>query len=169
MIPQLEELIEQYERGNLARREFLGALVGLTYGVVRPSATRAHALLPARNLTHVNIRVRDVKESERFYRELFGLPPVHDVVGAAYALDLPGGGFISLCPLNNPDCGLKDPPTPGDIDHFGLGVANFQAKTTARQLNERGLETYDAGSSVFIKDPNGTWIQISAPKESFRK
>jgi catechol 2,3-dioxygenase-like lactoylglutathione lyase family enzyme len=119
-------------------------------------------------LTHVNVRVRDVKESETFYRELFGLPRVHDVVGAAYALDLPGGGFISLCPMNNPDCGMTDPPALGDIDHFGLGVHNFKEGTTARQLKERGLETYDAGSSVFIKDPNGAWVQVSAPKESFR-
>ena len=120
-------------------------------------------------MTHVNIRVRDVKESERFYRELFGLPAVHDVVGAAYALDLPRGGFISLCPLSNPDCGLNDPPTLGDIDHFGLGSDNFKKGTTARQLKERGLETYDAGSSVFIRDPNGAWVQISAPNESFNK
>ena len=170
MIQQLEELVAQYERGYLARREFLGAVVALTYGATTaPPAARTRAVLAARNVTHVNIRVRDVKESETFYREIFGLPPVHDVVGAAYALDLPGGGFISLCPMNNPECGVTDPPALGDIDHFGLGVDNFKEGSTARQLRERGLETYDAGSSVFIKDPNGASIQVSAPKERFRK
>ena len=170
MVQELEGLIAQYERGHLARRDFLAALIALTSGAAAaPPASRAHAVLPARNLTHVNIRVRDVKESETFYRELFGLPPVHDVVGAAYALDLPGGGFISLCPMGNRDCGMNDPPTLGEIDHFGLGVDNFRKGTTARQLKGRGLETYDAGSSVFLKDPNGTWLQVSAPKESFEK
>ena len=166
MIRQLEELVSRFERGHIDRRQFLGALAAVTYSTIPslPSAT-----LPARNLTHVNIRVRDVRATERFYRELFGLPPVHTVVGAAYALDLPSGGFISLCPLNNSDCGLKDPPTLGDIDHFGLGVDNFKEGSTARLLKQRGLETYDAGSSVFVKDPNGTWVQVSAPTESFKK
>ena len=166
MIQQLEELVSRFEGGHIDRRHFLGALAALTSSTT-PSSTSA--LLPARNLTHVNIRVRDAQASERFYRELFGLPPVHTVVGAAYALDLPGGGFISLCPLNNPDCGLKDPPTLGEIDHFGLGVDNFKAGSTARLLKERGLDTYDAGSSVFVKDPNGAWVQLSAPRESFKK
>lgn len=166
MIQQLEELVSRFERGHIDRRHFLAALAALTHSTT-PSSPSTN--LPARNLTHVNIRVRDVKASERFYRELFGLPPVHTVVGAAYALDLPGGGFISLCPLNNPDCGLKDPPTLGEIDHFGLGVDNFKEGGTARLLNQRGLETYDAGSSVFVKDPNGAWVQLSAPKESFKK
>ena len=166
MVQQLEELVARFERGHIDRRHFLGALAALTYS---PGPSLPPAVLPARNLTHVNIRVRDVKASERFYRELFGLPPVHTVVGAAYALDLPGGGFISLCPLDNPDCGLNGPATLGEIDHFGLGVDNFEQGSTARLLKQRGLETYDAGSSVFVKDPNGTWVQLSAPKESFKK
>jgi catechol 2,3-dioxygenase-like lactoylglutathione lyase family enzyme len=116
----------------------------------------------------VNVRVRDVAESERFYRELFGMSRARDVVGAARALDLPGGGFVSLCALSNSDCGRKDPATPGEIDHFGLGVGNFRRAVTARQLQQRGLETVDAGSSVFVKDPDGAWIQLSTPTESFR-
>ena len=167
MIQQLEELVSRFERGHIDRRHFLRALAAFTYAA-RPMSPPS-ATLPARNLTHVNIRVRDVKASERFYRDLFGLPPVHTVVGAAFALDLPGGGFISLCPLDNPDCGLKDPPALGEIDHFGLGVDNFKEGSTARLLKQRGLDTYDAGSSVFVKDPNGAWVQISAPKESFKK
>ena len=170
MVRELEVLVAQYDGGHLARRDFLGALVAFTSGAAAASpAIQGRSVLPARNLTHVNIRVRDVKESERFYRELFGLPPVHEIVGAAYALDLPGGGFISLCPTENPECGLKDPTTAGEIDHFGVGIDNFSKATTARQLKDRGLETYDAGSSVFLKDPNGAWVQVSAPKEPFKE
>ena len=166
MIQQIDELVSRFERGHIDRRYFLGALAALTYSRTSLSSS---ATLPARNLTHVNIRVRDVKASEQFYRGLFGLPPAHTVVGAAFAFDLPGGGFISLCPLDNKDCGMNDSPTRGEIDHFGLGVDNFKAGSTARLLKERGLEIYDAGSSVFVKDPDGAWVQLSAPKESFKK
>jgi hypothetical protein len=71
MMQQLEELVARFERGHIDRRYFLGALAALTYSTIPSSSA---ATLPARHLTHVNIRVRDVKESERFYRELFGSP-----------------------------------------------------------------------------------------------
>jgi catechol 2,3-dioxygenase-like lactoylglutathione lyase family enzyme len=125
--------------------------------------------MPARNLTHINIRVRDVKASEQFYRTLFGLPPARLVVGGAYALNLPSGGFISLCALDNKDCGMNETPSPGEIDHFGLGIDNFKERSTAALLKERGFEVYDSGSSAFVKDPDGAWIQLSSPKELFKK
>jgi catechol 2,3-dioxygenase-like lactoylglutathione lyase family enzyme len=166
MIQQIDELISRFERGHIDRRHFLGALAALTYS---RTSLPSLAALPARNLTHVNIRVRDVKASEQFYRGLFGLPPAHSVVGAAYALDLPTGGFISLCPVDSKECGMNESPTLGEIDHFGLGVDNFKEATTAQLLKQRGLEIYDAGSSVFVKDPDGAWVQLSAPKETFTK
>jgi len=152
--------------GQLSRRDVVGALAIRTQA---PSRSQSQTAFPARNLTHVNVRVRDVKESERFYRDLFGLPSAREVVGAAFALDVPAGGFISLCPVSNPECGMGDPPTPGDIDHFGLGVENFRERITAEQLRSRGLEVVDGGSSVFVKDPNGVWVHLSAPTETFNK
>lgn len=51
----------------------------------------------------------------------------------------------------------------GEIDQFGVGIDGFEEGVTAKQLSGRGLEIYDAGSSVFVKDPNGAWVQLSAP------
>ena len=162
----LEELLSRYERGQVGRREFLSALAAMTPLAATGQPPSGFA---ARHLTHVSIRVRDVRESEKFYRELFGLPPMHDAVGGAFALDLPGGGFINLCPLDSRACGLKNPPTLGEIDHFGLGIENFQEGETTRQLKARGLNPVDAGDSAFIKDPNGTLVQVSAPAEPLKK
>ena len=58
MIQQLEELVSRFERGHIDRRHFLGALAALTHATT-PSARSAAQ--PARNLTQVNMRVRDVK------------------------------------------------------------------------------------------------------------
>ena len=156
----IEALVSQFERGELGRREFVGGLLALGVGS-RSSARRG--LVAARDLTHVNIRVRDVSATERFYRDLLGLPASHPVVGNAFALDLPSGGFISLCPLTEPDCGMKQGGPNGEIDHFAVGIDDFREDRTASMLKARGLEINDAGSSVFVKDPNGTWVQISAP------
>lgn len=169
MLNQLENLVAQFETGQLGRRDFLGAVMALTYSTVAPKTRRTGASFKMRNFTHVNIRVRDVNESEKFYRELFDLPRARGLVGAAFGLDLPDGGLISLCPMNNPDCGMNETPKLGEIDHFGVGIENFKEVETARQLKDRGLETYDSGTSVFVKDPNGTWVQVSAPKEAFKR
>jgi catechol 2,3-dioxygenase-like lactoylglutathione lyase family enzyme len=155
-----DDLLSRFERGELPRRDFLGAILALAYG---PRPQRTSAAFQARNLTHVNVRVADVTKAEQFYRDLLGVPPVRSVVGGAFGLDLPGGGFISLCPVDGPDCGVRPPGMNGEIDHFGVGIDGFEEGVTAKQLSARGLEIYDAGSSVFVKDPNGAWVQLSAP------
>lgn len=156
----IETQVSQFERGALDRRELVGCLLALAVGR-RPETRRG--LVAVRDLTHVNIRVRDVPATERFYRDLLGLPPSRPVVGNAFALDLPAGGFISLCPLSEPDCGMKQGGPNGEIDHFAIGIDDFREGQTASALKARGLEINDAGSSVFVKDPNGTWVQLSAP------
>jgi catechol 2,3-dioxygenase-like lactoylglutathione lyase family enzyme len=160
MRTSVEALVSQFERGQLDRREFVGALLAI--GVASPSLPRT-SLVTARDLTHVNLRVSDVAATERFYRELLGVPASRPVVGGAFALDLPTGSFISLCPLTEPDCGMKQGGPNGEIDHFAVGIDDFREGATAAALKARGLEINDAGSSVFVKDPNGTWIQLSAP------
>ena len=160
MHERIEALVSQFERGALNRREFVSGLVALGVG---PRPSKRRGLVRARDLTHVNIRVRDVPATERFYRDLLGLPASRPVVGNAFALDLPSGGFISLCPLTEPDCGMKQGGPNGEIDHFAIGIDDFREGATASALKARGLEINDAGSSVFVKDPNGTWVQISAP------
>ena len=160
MPKSVEDLVARFERGELPRREFLGAILALAYG---PRPQRTPGTFQARNLTHVNVRVADVKKAEQFYRDLLGVPPVRSVVGGAFGLDLPSGGFISLCPVDGPECGLRPPGMNGEIDHFGVGIDGFEEGVTAKQLSGRGLDIYDAGSSVFVKDPNGAWVQLSAP------
>jgi catechol 2,3-dioxygenase-like lactoylglutathione lyase family enzyme len=160
MPESVDDLVSRFERGELPRREFLSAILALAYS---PRPHLGAGVFQARNLTHVNVRVADVKKAERFYRDLFGVPPVRSVVGGAFGLDLPSGGFISLCPVDGPECGLRPPGTTGEIDHFGVGIDDFEEGVTARRLSGLGLEIYDAGSSVFVKDPNGAWVQLSAP------
>jgi catechol 2,3-dioxygenase-like lactoylglutathione lyase family enzyme len=161
MVESVEALVTQFERGEIARREFVAGLLAVAVG--RRSEGRT-GLVAARDLGHVNIRVRDVPATERFYRELLGLPASRPVVGGAFALDLPTGAFISLCPLTEPDCGMKQGGPNGEIDHFAVGIDDFREGATAGALKARGLEINDAGESVFVKDPNGTWVQLSAPR-----
>ena len=88
-------------------------VLALTLLAAAPARTLAQdGVLKARSLNHLNVRVADVARSEAFYRQVFGLPSVRPVVGTAFALDFPSGGFISLCPRSVATCvSFAAPPT----------------------------------------------------------
>jgi catechol 2,3-dioxygenase-like lactoylglutathione lyase family enzyme len=165
MMDQIDDLVKQYDAGNLKRRELLAAIALL----LKPAAALAqNGLFRGRSLNHLNIRVTDLARSESFYRRVLGLPPRRPVVGAAFALDFPGGGFISLCPLSVATCGQKPNARPGDIDHFGVGIDGFDATRVETQLKAAGFDRVLNGvTSVFVADPDGTMVQLSAVDQNY--
>jgi catechol 2,3-dioxygenase-like lactoylglutathione lyase family enzyme len=161
----IDDLLKQFERGTITRREVLGAIALL---VAPTQASAQEGMFRSRSLNHLNVRVTDLARSEAFYRRVLGLPVVRSVQGAAFALDFPGGGFISLCPLSVATCGVKPNARPGDIDHFGVGIDNFDASRVESQLKAAGFDQVrNAGASVFVSDPDGTAIQLSAADETY--
>ena len=167
MTESFDMLLKQYEAGRLTRRQLLGALTALAV----PSAAGAQgSAVRARALHHVNVGVADLDRSERFYRDLLGLPPRRYIVGDAYALDFPDGGLISLCPVEGGNCSLTaGSAVAGEIDHFGVGIENFDAERVAGALEAAGFEgVRQAGpTSVLVPDPDGLIVQLSAPAERF--
>jgi catechol 2,3-dioxygenase-like lactoylglutathione lyase family enzyme len=166
MIESVDGLLKQYEGGLLSRRELLAAIAVL---IAPKTAAAQKSVLQARTINHLNIRVNDVARSEAFYRNVLGLPAVRPVVGAAFALDFPGGGFLSLCPLSVASCGVKAGSRQGDIDHFGIGIDNFNAARVESALKAAGFSgVRNATTSVFVTDPDGVTLQLSAADQSYR-
>ncbi len=167
MRESFDHLLKQYEDGKLTRRQVLGAITALAVPVragAQPGRVRA------RSLNHVNIGVTDVAQSEAFYRTLLGVPARRYIVGDAYALDFPDGGLISLCPTQGGNCSLiAADAVPGQIDHFGVGIENFNAERVADELEAAGVEgVRQAGpTSVLVPDPDGVIVQLSSPTERF--
>lgn len=164
MYKAIDDFIEQYERGGLSRRQLVAGLAVLA---TPRASVSARTGVRASSLNHVNVRVTDLDRSVAFYRKAFALPTPRAVDGAASVLDLPGGGFISLCPLSVATCGVKPGAKAGDIDHFDLGIDNFNAARVIRQLKAVGVQAEGEGTSVFLSDPDGVMIQLSAPNERF--
>ena len=166
MTDSIDNMLRQYELGKMTRRELLAAMTVL---LATPTRSRAQdSVFKVRSFNRLNIRVTDVARSESFYRNLLGMPPVRPVVGAAFALNFPAGGSISLCPLSVATCGVRPNGRPGDIDHFGVGIDNFDAGRVESQLKAAGFDrVINAGTSVFVSDPDGTSIQLSAVGETY--
>ena len=167
MPESLDSLLTQYEAGRLTRRELLAAILVLA----APATSRAQAgAVRGRVLNHVNVGVADVARSETFYRDLLGLPARRYIAGDAFALDFPDGGLISLCPVSGGNCSLTaGDAVAGEIDHFGIGIDDFDAPRVASQLEAAGFEgvSQAGATSVLVPDPDGVIVQLSSSTERF--
>jgi len=154
MTDRIDRLVAEYDAGRLTRRQLLQALALLA----APAAASAQSGPPAmkgRLLHHVNVQVSDVAKSEAFYRTMFGLPPSRVVQGPDnHGLDLPGGGLIIL----------QRSDTPGKIDHFCVGVENWNADRLRAAAKAAGIERVigSAADNFFVADPDGLRVQVSA-------
>jgi catechol 2,3-dioxygenase-like lactoylglutathione lyase family enzyme len=152
MTDNLDALVTAYENGALTRRQLLQALAMIAAPAAQPPAAGA---TKARILHHVNVQVSDVARSESFYRTLFSLPASRVVQGPDnHGLDLPGGGLIIL----------QRSDTPGRIDHFCVGVENWDADRLRAAAKNAGIERVlgTAADNFFAIDPDGLRVQLSA-------
>lgn len=150
-----DSLITAYDAGTLTRRQLLQALTLTAVPFTGTAQSPNAAATKGRMLHHVNVQVTDVAKSEAFYRKLFGLPPSRVVQGPDnHGLDLPGGGLIILQRSDNP----------GRIDHFCVGVDDFDADRMRSAAKSAGLERVQgtASDNFFVIDPDGLRVQLSA-------
>jgi len=155
MIDNLDTLVASYEKGTLTRRQLLLALAAIAAPAAAGAQAPGGAVMKARMLHHVNLQVSDVARSEAFYRKLLGLPLSRIVQGPDnHGLDLPGSGLIIL----------QRSQTPGRIDHFCVGVENFDANRSRAAAKAAGFERVQgtAADNFLVTDPDGVRVQVSA-------
>lgn len=163
MLSFIEDLLAAFERGLVTRRDAVSALAlaalpgGLAVPRPRSPQSQSLGVLRGVNLNHVNLQVSDLDRSVEFYRKLLSLPPARPVPGRPYALDLADGvSFLSL-PQREPV---------GVIDHFCVGVENFEPERVGNALRDAGLDRdlQVAADFVYVTDPDGIRVQISTPE-----
>ena len=123
-------------------------------------------------LNHVSITVTDVAKAREFYTGLLGLEeiprPAFDFPGIWYSL----GGGLSLHIILNDKLvrpAVERETIQARYAHFALWTDD--ADKTAGQISELGLPCRDVVSGptglrqVFVKDPDGNWVEVYGPKE----
>lgn len=152
MEAMIANLVNRFEKGALSRRELIQGLAMLT--AAGSAASDAHAQdvgIKAARIDHVSIQVNDLPRAVAFYEKMFGLSVVsEDKPNEIVRLGV-GKVLVSL---------HHKSPT-GLVDHFAIGVENFNKETMTRALKERGAtpeENLDAG--FHIKDPEGMNVQL---------
>ena len=162
MSTEIEGLVKKFEARRLSRRELVTALAGLVASAgAAPAAAQELAVTKAaqgRTINHVSMAVTDVEKSAAFYKALLGLTEV----------SRPGNGGINLG-LSNGFLGLYKLPNPGTVNHFCIGVDDFDPDTMADRLKQQGIAaTVDrnpanrtsGGDQLYFSDPDKTRVQL---------
>ena len=142
----ISNLLKTYENGKLSRRNLVRGLALLAAG---SGAARA-AGFQGVAIDHVSVYVSDLQRSTEFYQRVFG--GVVQVREGNNAITLGKGRVV-----------LRKGMPPGKVDHFALGVENFNRESVMADLKSRGaapLEETDFG--LHVKDPDGFRVQLSA-------
>jgi catechol 2,3-dioxygenase-like lactoylglutathione lyase family enzyme len=162
MHPEIEGLVELYDRGRITRRQLLQGLLAIGVGGrlgVRGSngaanLNQAEPLFQTRTLNHVTLNVSDVARSKAFYQKLTGLPVRdEDKTFCEFRLE---GSFLGLY---TPAAGRR----PG-FDHFCFGVEQYDAPKALAKLKAAvpdAQPTLESGDQVYVRDPDGVRVQFA--------
>ena len=91
-------------------------------------------MIKARGLRHINLNVRDVNRSLKFYQEAFGLEVKFWEGKKLVFLHSPGvDETITLCQAK-----ADDPVAGGGISHFGFSIAKNSLDEIVHQIENAG-------------------------------
>ena len=165
MTNAIESLVGQYEHGVISRRQLLTGLATITSMAIpqsgngeedsrRGSAIEAESAFKAKSLNHVTLSVSNVKKSQHFYESILGLSVVSKQKNGVN-LGL-GDSFLGLYEI-------KETPR---INHFCLGLDQFQVQVAADRLKEFGIRPQVRldKPEVYFRDPDGITVQLENKK-----
>jgi catechol 2,3-dioxygenase-like lactoylglutathione lyase family enzyme len=147
----ISKLVTRFEKGALTRRELIQGLAMLTAASGTAAAGLEETGFKGAKIDHVSIQVSNLQRSLDFYQNVFGL----SVVSQDKSNEIVRLGITkTLVSLHH-----KSPT--GIVDHFAIGVDQFNKESVTRDLKQRGAnpeENIDAG--FHVKDPEGLSVQI---------
>jgi catechol 2,3-dioxygenase-like lactoylglutathione lyase family enzyme len=162
MTANIAGLVKEFEVGRMSRRDLVASLAALVAGAATSAAAHAPEAAEAqgRTLNHDSMAVTDVEKAADFYTNLLGLKVV----------SRPGNGGINLG-LGTSFLGLYKLPNPGTVNHFCIGVDDFDPDAIAAKLTARGIKARvdrnpanrtSGGDQLYFTDPDNTNVQLGA-------
>jgi catechol 2,3-dioxygenase-like lactoylglutathione lyase family enzyme len=153
-------LLDQFERGQISRRQLVQSL---TLGMVAVSASAPLRAATSRSspfkavaVNHISYQVPDYARIRDFYAELLGMRVSGDN-GRQCALSF---GPTFLIP-RQPHAALPD--NQPRVDHICYTIENWDRAEVEAELKRRGLDPKpDRDTSFHVKDPAGFDVQIAS-------
>ena len=146
----INRLIQRFEEGSLSRRQLVRGLAMLAAGAAAPAVAQTRGFQGG-FISHVSLSVSNLQRSTDFYQKVFGL--------AVLSQDKPNE--IVRLGLKRTLVSLRRASPKGVVDHFAIGVENFNRESVTKDLADRGVtpeQNVEAG--FHVQDPDGFPVQI---------
>lgn len=154
MHTQIEQMVTDFERGRLSRRQLiahLSAAAAALAGAAGLAAAQSEAAtFRSTSVDHIALRVTDVERSRDFYRRHLGLEPTSNCSSDQCFLSC-GNDFLALFRA----------ATPG-LDHYAFAVEGYRPADAVARLEAAGLEPRRHSNRVYFDDPDGIEVQVTA-------
>ena len=152
----IAKLVQQFEAGQINRRQLAAGLGTLVAVLSRAGSARADdeagSTFEAEGLNHIALRVTDVLRSREFYKKHLGLKVTRDG-GERNCFMTCGNNFVALFQSDQ-----------AQMDHYCYSIKNYDVNQAEAKLKEHNLEprvVRDAGR-IYFKDPDGLTVQLAA-------
>ena len=161
----IADLVENFEKGRISRRQFcegvaVAAAVFATGGAAEAAPAKGFKLL---GVNHISYACADYKKARDFYRDVLGME-VHNDNGKSRANlafgPAPGKGGAFLVTR---DFGAN-PPKRGQsiVDHVCYTLADWDDTRVNTALSKAGLNPKGRHGSVNVFDPYGFQCQLAS-------
>ncbi len=158
----IAELLQDFERGALTRRQLIQTLaLAATAGAAAtaiPAAAAEGKIIPANNINHVSYQVADYARTRDFYAGLFGMKVSEDDGKTQCRLSF--GDNILV---------VRTRQTPPRVDHIAYTITNWdkEKESFKAEIDRRGLKIVqgDVNTSLQIVDPDGLGVQFGGLRQ----
>jgi catechol 2,3-dioxygenase-like lactoylglutathione lyase family enzyme len=151
------QILSQYERGTITRRQVIQGLSALALSATSAAAQATGQRFRSTGINHLSFQVADYARTRDFYADLLGMRVGNDN-SATKQCQLFAGDSLVIARTARPG---RIPPM---IDHFAIGIADWDKRRVEAELKRRNLKyTPDATfpiDSFHLRDPDGYDLQI---------
>jgi catechol 2,3-dioxygenase-like lactoylglutathione lyase family enzyme len=157
------QILNQYERGSISRRQLIQGLSALAVAAVSDASAQSttRQQFRATGINHLSFQVSDYRRTRDFYASLLGMRVANDDPATKQCQLFAGDSFIFARTA-------RPGQAPPRVDHFAIGIADWDKARVEAELKRRNLQhTADLqlpNDSVHLRDPDGYDLQIMNEK-----
>jgi len=156
------QLLQDYERGRMTRRQLIRTLAVATTAASAVGTAEAASPANAISINHVSMQVADYTKTRDFYAGLFGMKVTNDD-GKQCRLVFGDNILIARNASSRP--GGK-----AGVDHIAYTLANWDTDKAVKpaveaELKRRGLTIRTTEGSFHVQDPDGFEVQMGGKNQ----
>jgi catechol 2,3-dioxygenase-like lactoylglutathione lyase family enzyme len=156
----VDDMLEQFERGRISRRQLVQLLAfGMTAAVASRSAAAPaqRSAFKAVAVNHISFGVADYARTRDFYADLLGMEVSGDDGQQCF---MKFGQDSFLIPRKN-----REPGGGPLVDHICYTIEDWDRDAVEAELRRRGLDPQpDTDESFHVRDPDGYRLQIGSAR-----